>query len=314
MAKSVSDWRGLARGAIATALLIGLLWLVQRSIGWSGVLAAWRHIPAETLVMAMALLVGAQIVRGLRLRCYLASHPGARTGPLIRISILHTAANNLLPMRLGEAALPLLLRPMGVGWSEGLVSLLWLRIFDLHALMSVALVFVTASRWGVQAVPVSLLIAAVILIASVALLRRVGRSGLGSRFRGLAAVSTVLHRPLARPFTLYLWTLLIWVLKWAGMVSLLAVLVPVSPLQQAMGVVAGELSSVLPVHGVAGAGTYEAAVVAGMGLSGAAMSGQLLAAAVNLHLFLLTVSVGLALLVYPFRGRRAPCHKTDVVL
>jgi len=52
------------------------------------------------------------------------------------------------------------------------------------------------------------------------------------------------------------------------------------------GAIAGDLTSVLPIHGVAGAGTYEAGVMAGLLPYGVAPQ-PALAAAVNLHLFLL---------------------------
>jgi uncharacterized membrane protein YbhN (UPF0104 family) len=56
-----------------------------------------------------------------------------------------------------------------------------------------------------------------------------------------------------------------------------------------MGALGGELSSVLPVHGLAGAGTYEAGVVAALAPFRVSAV-EALAAAVNLHLFLLGVS------------------------
>jgi len=66
-----------------------------------------------------------------------------------------------------------------------------------------------------------------------------------------------------------------------------------------LGAVGGELSSVLPIHGVAGAGTYEAGIVAALLPFGIVME-QAMQAAVSLHLFLLGLCVlggGLALLL-----------------
>jgi uncharacterized membrane protein YbhN (UPF0104 family) len=60
---------------------------------------------------------------------------------------------------------------------------------------------------------------------------------------------------------------------------------------------------VLPVHGLAGAGTYEGAMVAALALSGAAPDIALLAA-VNVHLLLLGTSLlfGLVAALLPIRG------------
>ena len=65
------------------------------------------------------------------------------------------------------------------------------------------------------------------------------------------------------------------------------------------GAIGGDLTSVLPVHGIAGAGTYEAGVVAALTPFGVPLTGALMAA-VNLHLFMLGLSLaggGLALLL-----------------
>jgi len=61
---------------------------------------------------------------------------------------------------------------------------------------------------------------------------------------------------------------------------------------------------VLPVHGLAGAGTYEAGVVAALLPFGVAPAAAL-AGAVNLHLFLLGAALlGGALALLPGRRRR----------
>jgi uncharacterized membrane protein YbhN (UPF0104 family) len=66
----------------------------------------------------------------------------------------------------------------------------------------------------------------------------------------------------------------------------------------------GDATSVLPIHGVAGAGTYEAGVVAALVPIGFS-AGTALRGAVNLHLFLLgsTLLGGLVAMVLP-RGAR----------
>ena len=69
-----------------------------------------------------------------------------------------------------------------------------------------------------------------------------------------------------------------------------------------VGVIAGDLTSVLPLHGVAGAGTYEAGVVAAL-LPFGIDAKIALQAAVNLHLFILgsTLLAGLLSLGLPAR-------------
>jgi uncharacterized membrane protein YbhN (UPF0104 family) len=57
-----------------------------------------------------------------------------------------------------------------------------------------------------------------------------------------------------------------------------------------LGAVLGDLTSILPVHNIGGAGTYEAGVVAGMLPFGVGASAAI-AAAINLHLFLLAATL-----------------------
>ncbi|HHM05194.1 MAG TPA: UPF0104 family protein, partial [Gammaproteobacteria bacterium] len=86
------------------------------------------------------------------------------------------------------------------------------------------------------------------------------------------------------------WTYVNWLVKLAAFAWVLTLFAPVPAAPALLGVIAGDLTSVLPVHGVAGAGTYEAGVVAALlplGLdAGAALRG-----AVNLHLFILASTV-----------------------
>jgi hypothetical protein len=71
-----------------------------------------------------------------------------------------------------------------------------------------------------------------------------------------------------------------------------------------LGSVTGEISSVLPIHGVAGAGTYEAGVAVGLVPFGIEAT-TALQGGVNLHLFVLGasfLSAALALLI-PVKAR-----------
>jgi uncharacterized membrane protein YbhN (UPF0104 family) len=76
------------------------------------------------------------------------------------------------------------------------------------------------------------------------------------------------------------------------------------------GVMGAELSSVLPFHGIAGSGSYELAMVAALMPLGVSAEAAL-TGAVNLHLFLLGVTLllgGLAFLV-PVRRASAALEK-----
>ena len=102
------------------------------------------------------------------------------------------------------------------------------------------------------------------------------------------------------------WTLINWLIKLVVYAWLLQVFTGLDFYQCWSGATTGELSSVLPIHGIAGAGTYEAGVVAGL-LPWQVNATEALAAAVNLHLFVLGTTLLLTgllvILTQRFRAR-----------
>jgi uncharacterized membrane protein YbhN (UPF0104 family) len=101
---------------------------------------------------------------------------------------------------------------------------------------------------------------------------------------------------------------LTWLLKLAAFAAVLRHFLAVDFWKVLAGVIGAELSSVLPFHGIAGAGSYELATVAAMLPFGVSAT-DALTGAVNLHLFVLgtTLILGLFALLIP-RGRIAAEH------
>ena len=131
-----------------------------------------------------------------------------------------------------------------------------------------------------------------------ALAGRVAPAGLVGRL--LRAVRETGPADIPELARLYLWTALSWASKLAAFAAITAHFLDGPAGTILAGIVGAELSSVLPFHGVAGAGSYEAAMVAALypfGVQPAAALG----AAVNLHLFLLGVTLisSLAALLIP---------------
>jgi len=81
-------------------------------------------------------------------------------------------------------------------------------------------------------------------------------------------------------------TLVHWGTKLAAWAWLLARIGGIDRVPAWTGAVAGELTSVLPVHGIAGAGTYEGGIVLVLSPLGVPMEAAL-TAATDLHLFML---------------------------
>ena len=222
-----------------------------------------------------------------------------RFGTCLRVMLWHNGANNLLPMRTGELAFPVLMgRWFGVRVAVAVPTLLWFRCLDLWSLVLIAGLVLGPPRlgWG------SVATAAVLWTALPALARlwrdpaarfcarRDGRlaRALQRLVEGIPASGGGMAHTVG-------WTLANWSLKMAAYAGLLAAVGGLSWSRGLLGALGGELSSVQPVHGIAGAGTYEAGVVAALLPFGVDLE-TALPAAVSLHLFVLaTGTVGIAL-------------------
>jgi uncharacterized membrane protein YbhN (UPF0104 family) len=206
-------------------------------------------------------------------------------------------------MRLGEGLFPwLMYRYFGYPLLTTTATLLWLRLMDLHVLILVGYGVLwwqqEATDWwwfGLLAVWVFF------LPFSIRLCRRLVKKQpsrlLQRLIHSLATASPNSHLLLIR---LYSWTLLSWFVKLIAFTVILHHFIPVALWQVLSGVLSAELSSILPFHGVAGAGSYEAAVLAMLVPLDIAIP-TAITGAVNLHLFMLggTVSFALLMLLVP---------------
>lgn len=286
---------------LGIGLLGALLYLLHRTVGWEELLRPWKSLPPVTVAGAFLLVLVSYGVRTVRIHQYFRPDTSGGFGRSYRLVLLHNLLNNLLPMRSGEASFPVLMkREFGVPVSRSLPGLLYLRLLDLHFLLFLAAAVLFAGD-GVGGWVVPLILAPLPFLAF--RFQEAVRDRMGSRAMVKRALAGLPHRT-SLFWTTFLWTGLNWVVKLLVFAWLLQAFQPMPPGTALLGSVTGELSSVLPFHGLAGAGTYEAGVLAGLLPLGIEVDAAL-PAAVNLHLFVLGSSVlgaGVAL-VFPL-GRR----------
>jgi hypothetical protein len=306
-------WLGRAVAVLSVPALAAWVHLV---VSWETVLRPWRELPPGLLGLLVLLMATSALARALRLFDYCHGTVGHAPLVTLRLSLLHNLFNNLLPMRAGEAAFPVLMkRYFGEAYATAAASLLWLRALDLAMLVIVcaSVVLLAGAIAGVGRLLVGAALAGMVLgVVLLPQARRLGgRQGTASTTsmpaesptaptrinqarRLIARTAQELRATLPDSSTRYvrlvLWSLVIWVTKLLAFLWLVERFVDLSPGQAMTGIAAAELSSVLPVHGLAGAGTYEGAMVGALVLSGAAHEPALVAA-VNLHVFVLGVSV-----------------------
>jgi uncharacterized membrane protein YbhN (UPF0104 family) len=282
---------------IGSVLLIGLIIAVDHSVGWGPLLAPWRTLSPALLGLLVALSVLSWVLRAVRAYDFFQERVRGRFPAILRLSLLHNVANNLLPMRSGELVFPWLMRRyFGHGFLSAGASLVWIRLLDLHFLVLIGLLILWLRSpswwWPILALGWLVAIAGLLGIGE-----RVpsGRTGLFwrlLRFATDAAPSG--HALVAR---LYLWTAASWMSKLLAFALVMQHFVPVAFWRVLAGVIGAELSSVLPFHGVAGSGSYELAGVAVLVPLGVDLD-QALIGAVNVHLFLLGVTLLMGALAF----------------
>ncbi len=293
---------------LGAALLMALIIAVDRSVGWGPLLAPWHSLSWLSLALLFILTALSWLLRAVRVYEYFQPQMAGRFATVVRLSLLHNSANNLLPMRAGEVVFPWLMRRwFGHGFLSAGASLIWIRLLDLHflGLVAILILWLREPSWVWPLAALGWL-ALLPLLARIGSLLPAGRQGDGALLRALRFVATAAPSGDSRVARIYLWTTLSWTAKFLAFATLMQHFVPVAFWRVLAGVMGAELSSVLPFHGIAGAGSYELAGVAAMVPLGVAPE-QALTGVVNLHLFMLGTTLllgGLALLPLDRRSGR----------
>lgn len=297
---------------IGGGVFIAFIAFVQWYVGWSALLRPWGRLSVTAIVVAAALISASYGVRALRLYDYFHAQMRGRYPAVLKLTLQHNLWNNLLPMRAGEASFPILMaRYFDVPWMDSLAALLWFRALDVHALAACA-VAVLGGLW-LGGAPAAVLVLAWMTLPWVGYrfgrryaVRSAAVPPRGRAGRALRRLGSSLPGSPRDFWRAWGWTLLNWGVKFSALLWILRQFVPASVAAAALGVMAGDATSVLPIHSVAGAGTYEAGIVAGLAVAGAGIPpAAALAGAVNVHLFVLgTAFIGGSAAVF-LPGRRA---------
>lgn len=278
-------WRPL----IGAAILVAFAVFVEHHLGWARLLAPWRQITLPAIALAALLTFASYWLRALRFYDYFRSEMRGRFSLCAKLMLQHNLLNNLLPMRSGELSFPVLMsRYFDVPARRSLPALLWFRVLDLHTLGIAALLAMSGipAAWVIGALVLWLPLPWLLFHFSARLRVSLEGSAQSRVQRFTAEILRALPQDGMAFYRAWAWTALNWLVKLLAFAWVLKLFVHEGWSAAAMGAIAGDLTSVLPVHGIAGAGTYEAGVVAGLLPYGVAADAAL-AAAVNLHLFLL---------------------------
>lgn len=269
--------------------------LVEYSVGWRSLLSPWTSIRLWQALLAIVLILASYVIRAQRVHRQFGGFGDFEVW--LRMQLQHNALVNVLPMRTGEFAFPVLIdRYFNIPASRSLPALLWLRILDLHTLLLILILAVCWFIYPAAAIPVALMWLALLPLI-VYITKRInivsGRKD-GRVVKLVRLIIAGIPHSAAKLLESWSWTVFAWSVKLVVFGWVFSALSSSTYLTGLLGAIGGELSSILPIHGPAGAGTYEAAVTAVVVPFGGSIT-EAIIGGVNLHLFVLCLSIFSAL-------------------
>lgn len=282
----------LAQIALPSLLLILTIAGVEWFVGWADIVNGFMHLPAKSFWSAMGLMVFSYVLRTWRIQVSCGIH--RHFAELFKLSLTHNILNIMMPMRTGEASFPILMKSQfQIPMLTASLHLIMFRLLDLLCLLSIGGVLLLWHQSPVFSFLIALLFVAVIAFTeklkhlTLLILRR---------FHHPLAVKicdTLSQLPTSgrRYFNIAMLTLISWMSKLSAFVLIVVGISDLSFQTALLGIVGADLSSVLPIHGVAGSGTFEGAFILAAEITGLSNLSSsfpaLLEASVQLHVFLL---------------------------
>jgi uncharacterized membrane protein YbhN (UPF0104 family) len=301
------------RASLPYLLAFLLAIIIEWAFGWVHLLAPWASISLSGLALAIGLMLASYVLRAWRVADHFAIR--GHFGAMLSLNLQHNLWNNLLPMRAGELSFPLLMKQQfGTDPGYALAGLFWIRLVDAQVLATLAL---GSLLWlaKIEALALGLVLFALIapfvfwalrgrLAAWVATLRE------GKARKFLEKILSGLPRDSAHFARGVLLTWANWLVKLAALAWVLRQFIPITWSGAGLGVLGGEVTSVLPIHAPGGFGTYEAGMLAALLPQGLELA-TATTAAINTHLFLLGTSLVFGLLAILIAGKSATMPPPD---
>lgn len=273
-------------------------------------LRQWTEISPLSILYAYGLYFSSHLIRALRINSFLLHLDNTRFTTICKISSYHQLANNYLPMRLGEFAFPLLVkRYFNLSLADGFGQLLWLRGLDALVIFCLLFgVFILAKMSWLILIGTAMFAT----LTAALLFYALYHAKFIQKFKILTALRDFAPKSLGEYSKLFSLTVAAWFCKLSAFIIIIVSLTGL-PIDVAMfSAIGAEISSFIPVHGVAGAGTFEAAFVAAAAVLQQSTA-DVLPVAINLHIFVLLASMLTVGIFLPFNAIRINENSHDAV-
>lgn len=273
----------------ACAMLAALVAWVQVNYGWTETLAAWQPLAIGEILCLAAGVLASHLLRVARVHFAFNLHKPLAFRAVTAVSFVHNTVSFLLPMRLGELALPALSKhQLHIDYRYSAAALLLMRVFDAHVLLCL-LVFFAGDLWlGKLAA-----LAPVALLASLPMGVKL-LSLLSLRITRLAFMAPLVGRP-RDWLCLYGYTVGIWTIKLFALASLAALLGNIPLNHSWIATIIADGSALSPITGFANAGTFELAFALPLVPLGYSLE-SLVKIAVNVHIFIFITNIAVGII------------------
>jgi len=277
--------------SVSIAVTVGFLYLFYIVIGFEKFLSFFNQIHPLHLIIAFILYTGSYITRAFRWKLTLSID---QFGKLFRITAFNTVFNIFLPFRTGELSFFYMLKKENIPISESAISFVSVRIFDAVSLFAVFGMAYFIFKGSLLAGIAVILLAPIIPV----ILKRIT---VFIKYDKLSQFKNT-RLSLKNIGILYFLSLLTFILKFTAFYLVLPSGINLSFIQAFFAAAAGDITTILPIHGIAGIGTYEGGYAGALILIGVEKEKALLSS-VFAHIFMLAGAAIIAGFSYLFIGK-----------
>ena len=273
---------------ISILVSVGFIYIFYRVIGFDTFVRFLKEISIINLIIAFFIYTSSYITRAFRWKLTLSIKDFKK---LFKITVYNTVFNIFLPFRTGELSFFYMLKKENIPINETALSFFTVRIFDALSLGTVFVVSLLIYKDLVIYGIIFLLISPLFFY----ILKYLTGFIKNEKFQKFH--SEVLN--LKNLLVLYLLSLMTYILKFSSFFFVLPKNLNLTFLENFFAAASGDLTTILPIHGLAGIGTYEAGYIGILVFMGVEKELAILSS-VFVHIFILISSALLSLLCYLF--------------
>ncbi len=276
---------------VSLTVTLGFIYLFYRVIGFEKFLRFFSEINPFSILTAFILYTGSYITRAFRWKIVLSLKEFKK---LFKITAFNTVFNIFLPFRTGELSFFYMLKKENIPLSETAVSFFSVRIFDAIALFSVfgISLFLFLDK------PILSILVLILAPFSFFIFQFILRYIKHEKIQDFEK-TTLNIRNIS---VLYLLSILTFGLKFTAFYLVLPEGIELSFVDAFLASSAGDITTILPIHGIAGIGTYEGGYAGILVLFGTDKQTALLGS-VFVHIFMLGGAAIIAGFSYIFLRR-----------